>query len=318
MSPGFDAARRAALMSDLVRHLRGRPAELLGFDEVRDELHLTHLMDRGLREVPLSQIVGSLGRSREFNRAFLPREEALRQRWTDVEGLARGPVGFPPIDLYQVGDVYFVVDGHHRVSVARRLGAPSIEARVREFQTPVAVDRHDSIEDILLKKGWTSFLDATGLVPESDDDFRATTVAAYERLLEHIRVHRYFRGIDLDRPFGWDEAVASWRDLVYRPMIRRICESGVMDDFEDRTPTDFYLFVMDHLHTLRERYDDRDIDDEAALRHLRWLLRARRGLTGWWQRLRQRLRERRLHREDKHKDRDRDRDKHKDTKTQRK
>lgn len=290
MSSGFDAARRAAVMSDLLRTLSGRPSELLPFEDVRDELELTHLRDRGLQEIPVDQIVGTLGRAGEFTRAFLPRREELRERWTEVEALAQGMPGFPPIDVYRVGDAYFVVDGHHRVSVARRLGAPTIEARVKEFTTPVDVDRQDTLEDILVKRGHHAFLEATGLEPEADDDYRVTTPAGYERLLKHISDHRYYRGIDLGRPFGWEEAVASWRDLVYRPLVCRIRESGVMEHFPERTPTDLYLFAMDHLASLRERYGDRPIDDATALRHLRWLQRARIGLGGWWRRLVRRLR----------------------------
>lgn len=287
----FDAARRAAVMGDLLRHLRGRPADLLSFDEVREGLELRHLVDRGLREIPLASIVGTLGRAREFNRAFLPREESLRQRWTGAEARARGLEGFPPIDVYQVGEVFFVVDGHHRVSVARRLGAPTIEARVKEFLSPVPVDRHDRIEDILLEGGRADFLEVTGLAPRDDGDFRLTVAAGHEQLLEHIRVHRYFRGLDLGREFGWDEAVASWRDLVYRPVVRHIVDSGVMEGFPDRTPTDLYLFVMDHLHHLRERYPERTVPEEAAVRHFRWLRRREAGpLRRWWRRLIDRLR----------------------------
>jgi len=289
VSTGFDAARRAAVMSDLLRAVSGRPSELLPFEDVRDELELTHLRDRGLQEIPVEKVVGTLGRAGEFTRAFLPRSEDLRQRWTEVEALAQGMQGYPPIDVYKVGDAYFVVDGHHRVSVARRLGAPTIEARVKEFTTPVDVDSQDTLEDILVKRGHLAFLEATGLEPEADDDYHVTTPAGYERLLKHISDHRYYRGIDLERPFGWDEAVASWRDLVYRPLVRRIRESGVMENFPDRTPTDLYLFAMEHLASLRERYGDRPIDDATALRHLRWLQRARIGVGGWWRRLKRRL-----------------------------
>ena len=77
----FDAARRDALMSDLVRAVRGLPSDLLPFDAVRETLRLKSFVDRGLHEVPLDQIVGSLGRVQEFNRAFLLCEESLRGRW---------------------------------------------------------------------------------------------------------------------------------------------------------------------------------------------------------------------------------------------
>lgn len=278
----FDAARRRALISDLLRPLLGRPTELLPFDEVKERLRLRSLVDRGLREVPLDRIVGSLGRQREFTRAFLPREESLRQRWEDVEELAEGLRGFPPVELYQVGEAYFVVDGHHRVSVAHRLGSPAIEARVQEFLTPVPLGKDDSIEQVLLKQGLADFLEATHFAPSGADDFVTTVPQGYDRLLEHIGGHRYFRGIEAQGEISWREAAESWRDRVYRPMVETIRDSGILADFPGRTPTDLYLFVMDHLATLRESYGDH-ATPSRALHHFEL---AHRQATGWRRRLR--------------------------------
>jgi hypothetical protein len=270
---GFDAARLGALMADLLAYVRGRPAGLLSFDTVREKLRLKHLVDRGVAEVPLDRIVGSVGRVAEFNRVFLPRRESLRRRWVELERLAEGPLGFPPVDLYKVGDAYFVVDGHHRVSVARSLGAPTIEARIKEFLTRVPLAADASVRDVLLKEGLAGFLESTGLEPVTEDEYRVSVAAGYERLLEHISGHRYFRGLDTGHQVSWPEAVASWRDNVYRPMVQRIRGSGVMRTFPGRTETDLYLFTMEHLHHLRAQYGDRATPD-AALRHLRWTRRA--------------------------------------------
>ena len=140
---GFDNARRIALMQDLLSHLLKRPADLLPFDQVRERLHLLRVVDRGVQDGPLERIVGTVQREREFNRAFLPREEKLRERWEDLEELALGARGFPPVELYRVGDVDFVVDGHHRV---------------KEFVTDVPLDPGASIEDVILKEGLARFL----------------------------------------------------------------------------------------------------------------------------------------------------------------
>ena len=253
----FDAARRAALMSDLIRPMLGRPVDLISFADVREHLGLASFVDRGIREVKLERIVGSLERSRDFNRAFLPREESLRKRWEDVLRLAEGPKGFPPIDLYQVGDLYFVVDGHHRVSVARSMGGATIEARVREFTTPVQLGPETDLADlarVLRQRGRDEFLAATGIEPEFADELTASDVDAYSRLLEHIEVHRYFLGLEDKRDVTWSEAVASWRWSVYRPMIEAIRACGVLGDFPGHTETDLYLFTMDHLHALREQF----------------------------------------------------------------
>jgi hypothetical protein len=276
-------------MQDLLSHLLKSPADLLPFDQVRERLRLRHMVDRGIQDVPLKRIVGTVQREREFNRAFLPREENLRERWEDLEELSLGARGFPPVELYRVGDVDFVVDGHHRVSVARVQGAPSIEARVKEFLTDVPLNQDASIEDVILKEGLAGFLEATGLVPSSPDEFRVTAPKGYERLLEHISVHRYYRGIELARPFAWNEAVRSWYETVYRPMIETIAQSRILQQFADHTETDLYLFTMDHLHNLRQRYGP-TFPFSRAVRHLELSLAPRKGplakLRLWWTRLR--------------------------------
>jgi len=265
----FDSARWSALMKDLIAHVLKRPADLLSFDEVRDRLQLKKVVDRGVEEVPIDRIAGTLGREREFNRAFLPREEALRERWDDIKDLAEGPKGFPPLELYKVGDTYFVVDGHHRVSVAKSLGTPSVEAHVKEFLTRVPLDPDSTIEDVILKEGLAGFLEATGLSPEGPDEYRLTEPEGYERLLDHISAHRYFRGIETGREVSLEEAIHSWRDSVYRPMTEIIRRSDVMELFPGRTETDLYLFTMDHLHYLRERYGEAAIPSSLGVRHFK-------------------------------------------------
>jgi hypothetical protein len=285
----FDAARRSALMEDLLSILLGRPSELLPFDEVKEELHLRRFVDRGVVEVPLDSIVGTVGREHDFNRAFLPRKEALRDRWRRVSALAEGPEGFPPIEVYKIGDAYFVADGHHRVSVARSMGLSRIEAHVMEFLASVPLSPEESIEDVILKGGLADFLEATGLSPVDPDDFRTTTVIGHERLLEHVKTHRYYLGVEWKRPFTWEEAVASWRDRVYRPMVAAIRKSGVLVEFPGRTETDLYLFTMDHLHHLRERYG-RGVGPEQALTDVRAgagrLRRVARAIRALWDRAR--------------------------------
>ncbi len=282
---GFDSARRTAVMQDLLSHLFRRPVDLLPFDAVRERLRLNRVIDRGVQDVPLERIVGTVQRSREFNRAFLPREDALRERWQDLEEMAEGSPGFPPVELYRVGDVDFVVDGHHRVSVARAKGAPTIEARVKEFVTDVPLSADTSLEDLLRKEGLARFLEATGLSPRTSDEFQVTEPDGYERLLDHISVHRFYRGIELKNPVSWEEAVASWYDSVYRPMVETIRGSRILEQFPGRTETDLYLFTMDHLHHLRSRYGPK-FPLSRAVRHFELTLRPRAGplarLRQWW------------------------------------
>ncbi len=251
----FDEARRAALMSDIVRFLRGLPRDLLPFDAVREKLRLRHTVDRGIQEVPLDRIVGSIGREREFTRMFLPRGESLRARWEEIRENAEGPEGFPTVELYEVGNAYFVLDGHHRVSVIRAMNTPSIEAHVREFISDVPIGSDDSIEELVLRRGRLDFLEATALEAD-DDEFLSTQTDGYERLLDHVDVHRYYMGVEQQRDITAAEAARSWRTNVYEPVIRIIHESGVLEEFPKRTETDLYLFAMDQLHSLRKSSGD--------------------------------------------------------------
>ena len=291
----FDSARRSAFLSDLFAHLAGRPADLLPFEAVRRELRLRHLVERGIQEVPLDRIVGSLNRPAELNRFFFPRDEALRDRWKEIKDLAEGQTGFPPVELYQVGQVYFVVDGHHRISVARAFDTPTIEAHVQGFLTPVPLGPDDSLEDVLLRRGLADFLEVTGLVPAAPDEFRVTVADGYSRLLEHIRVHGYYKGIEAGRDIPWHEEVASWRDTVYRPTIGIIRRSGILDEFPGRTETDLYLFLMDHLHRLRQEVDNPQLPPESAVEALEQEQRSEEkpGLRHWLSERKRRRRKRR-------------------------
>lgn len=252
----FDDARRRALEVDLARARRGLPPDLLPFDAVREKLRLRHSVDRGLLDVPLDRIVGSLGRDRDFNRLFFPRDESLRGRWEGVRKLALGEAGFASVELYKVGDAYFVIDGHHRVSVARHFNTPTIEAEVREFVTNIPVEPNDSLEGLALRRGRADFLEATGV------DAEATELDAYERLLDHISVHGWYE------KKAWPDAIASWRSHVFEPMLDVIRRSGVMEQFPGRTETDLYLYAMDHLYFLREREGD-DAGAAAAVEEMK-------------------------------------------------
>ena len=133
----FNSARRRAFLEDAVGLLRRRPKDLLSFDEVRRKLGLLTSRDRGVSEIPLDKIVGSVGKFREFTRSFWPRREEIRARWQRVYTFIHSARGLPPIEVYQVGDVFFVLDGNHRVSVGRQIGLKVIEAHVTEFVSPI-------------------------------------------------------------------------------------------------------------------------------------------------------------------------------------
>ena len=133
----FQRARRSATMQQILARLRGKSDTLLCYNEVRRQLQAGPAVERGLQEIPLNKIVGSVGRYQDFTRAFLPKRDSNKDRWARVKAAITDMKGMPPIEVYQLGAVYFVNDGNHRVSVARQLGSKTISAYVTEIETRV-------------------------------------------------------------------------------------------------------------------------------------------------------------------------------------
>lgn len=247
----FTSARTKAVFRQLLAFLTGQKNDLMPFDLVSAKLHIGGPIYRGVRPVPVANIIGSVNRYKDFDRAFLPTQDFTASRWQSINRAWYEDVNLPPILLYQVGEVYFVVDGNHRVSVARELGQEYIDADVRECAVRVPVTPNlqaDDLEELGVK---VAFLERTGfdhLRPDAQLD--VTVLGGYDRLLEHIAVHRYFMGLDFKRDIDEAEAVGHWYDEVYQPVVAVIRESGLLAAFPGKTETDFYLWVMDHRHYL--------------------------------------------------------------------
>jgi hypothetical protein len=130
-------------ITDLWGRVTGSKTDLVRFADVAQPLHLRQQLARGLRIVPLQQIVGSVGRAQDFTHTFMPRSKVNEERWAQIEMAFQKMETLPPVELYQVGKVYFVRDGHHRISVARANGLREIEADVVELPSPVLLQVED-------------------------------------------------------------------------------------------------------------------------------------------------------------------------------
>jgi nucleotide-binding universal stress UspA family protein len=249
----FQYARRQADLETIIARLTGHSAELLSYEQVRRQLKAQTPVERGLRNIPLDAIVGSVGRYTDFTRTFLPLQDSSKERWARVKAAMTSQVGLPPVEVYQIGQVYFVLDGNHRVSVARQLGATHIEARVTEVPVKVPLSPDTQPDDLIIKAEYAGFLEKTQLDqlrPEAD--LRVTAPGQYELLLEHIEVHRYFMGLERQREIPYREAVAHWYDEVFLPVVAIIRHRGMLRDFPDRTETDLYLWLAEHRTALAE------------------------------------------------------------------
>ena len=248
----FSKARFKSFINQAVAVLSGqRPTTLLSYDEIKEKLHIGGPIYRGVKTIRVDQIAGSLNRYHEFDRAFLPKEDQLANRWQKVDRAFYQDVNLPPVVLYKVGDVYFVVDGHHRVSVAREQGQTFIDAEIRECATRVNITPNIRPEDLEILGTKVRFLERTvldNIRPQAN--IKTTITDGFERMLEHIAVHLYFMGLDLKRDISEEEAVAHWYDTVYMPIIEVIRKSNILKDFPNRTEGDLYLWTLDHQHYL--------------------------------------------------------------------
>lgn len=249
----FQRLRWWADIEHLLARLRGQSDDLLPFEEVRQRVRASVAGERQLREIPLDAIVGSVGRYHDFNRNFLPRRDDDWQRWSRVMAAVESWHGWPPIEVYQIGDAYFVIDGNHRVSVARQMGMDHIQAYVIPLQSRVPIDPSMTLEEVIIAGEYAGFLEATRLdTLRPGCDLRVTVAGQYEKLRQQIE-HLQQRLTTADTASSFVEAACIWYDQVYRPIADLIQERGLLRDFPQRTTTDLYLWLCDHRDELSKR-----------------------------------------------------------------
>jgi len=210
----FGAASRSPFVSELTAILTGRQQMLLPLDDTVRAARMDGLVDRGVQEIPVMQIRGSEGRITDFDSSFHPLKQHLRERWIRLFNLIQQGREMPPISVYRVGEVYFVKDGHHRVSVARHLGREVIRACVVEIKTRAPLDADVDAEDLLKVAEYASFLERTQLDrtrPEAR--LHCSHLGRYDVVYDHILGHRYFMSVDQGRDVPVREAAASWYDF---------------------------------------------------------------------------------------------------------
>ena len=250
----FQRARRRARLEMVASWLSGKSSEMLQYDEIRRNVQLTESAAVHLEDIPLSAIVGSVSREADFSRQLLPLNESDNIRWAKVKQAFESQEGVPPIEVFQVGEAYFILDGHHRASVARQMGASHIQAYVRKVQSPVPLEPDDQIEDVVLKAERAKFITTTRLdETRPETDLRCTAPDGYAKLLEHISAHQYFMGIDQKREISYQDAVLHWHDTVYLPVIQVVRRDDLLSEFPVNTETDLYLWIMDRRTELEEK-----------------------------------------------------------------
>jgi hypothetical protein len=284
----FGRARRRRALSRLAAALRREPSDvnvILPFDEVVEALGRRGEKRLGLQTIPLDSIVGTVDRSREFDRAFRPTSGRVRPRWERIAMAQRKGQAMPPIDVYRIGDMHFVKDGHHRVSVARALSYTDINAYVTEVLTQVGADHEIRMRDLPLKSHERLFYERVPLPPEARTRIHLSDEWTYAALAEAVEAWG-FRVIQARRePMSRHEVAKAWFREEYEPVVAMLDEAKLLP--KDVTDTEAYM----HLAALRylilrtHAWDDaiidairRDLehpsrDDDTLVRRLRRELR---------------------------------------------
>jgi hypothetical protein len=268
--PGSDAqsdfarARRARVLSDIARRMRREPDDvglILPFEEVVEALGRTGQHDVGLQVVPLDAVVGSVDRTVDFDRGFRPTSPRLRSRWERIAAAQRRGESMPPVSLFKIGDLYFVRDGHHRVSVAKSLGRPDIDAYVTEVETRVPLDSETRLSDLPLKDHERLFFERVPLPAEARGRIAVSDPWDYGVLAEAVEAWGYRamqeRGSFMDRA----EVARRWYAEEYAPVAEMLRDGGLAAPGE--TETDAFLRVAaDRYRVLRtHEWNDHVLDE---------------------------------------------------------
>jgi hypothetical protein len=227
----FARERRRRALSLIAARLRSEPDDvspMLPFEEVVAALGRRGEADLGIQVIALDTIVGTVDRRPDaFDRSFRPATGDVRGRWQRVAAARRRGESLPPIDVYRIGELHFVQDGHHRVSVARAMGDTTIEAHVREVITALGAGRELRLRDLPLKQHERMFHERVPLPPAArrriqlSDEWRyaqlATLVESWGFRVSHAREHLLSR----------KEMAEAWFRDEYEPVVKVLEEAGI-------------------------------------------------------------------------------------------
>jgi hypothetical protein len=229
------------------------------------------------------QVVGTDSRKSDFDRDFRPRRPDLRERWQQVENAFRDG-GFPPIVVYQLGDVYFVIDGHHRVAIARQQGVEAIDAEVTELKARWHLPADADVVELIHAEQERIFMDESGLGEARPDvRMRFSRPVGYVQLLETVHIHGYHLMVDAQRALPREEIAADWYEHVYAPTVDVIHRERLDEVCPEVTDPDRFLWVYQRRRELVPEYGRQPLG-EAVRKATEQLARERRGIRGFFRR----------------------------------
>lgn len=243
----FDSARARAFRRALRSILTGRATRLRSIEPLLRASGMEGRAFRGVQEIPVDRILGSIApeaKTSDFDPRFLPVNRRMRERWTRIYLAMVEGDELPPIDVYRVDRNYYVIDGHHRVSVARNLRRPTISARVIDVKTRAPLDPDIEAGALLRTAEYAAFLETTQLHrsrPEAR--LECSRLGRYDTILNHILGHGYFVSLEKGRAVPLPEAAALWYDHVYLPVAGAIRKHRVLEELSGWTEADLYVEI---------------------------------------------------------------------------
>ncbi len=264
----FTKAHNKALFNEIQHFVNQEESHLLSFNDIKTLLKPKNEVYLGMRAVPVDAIVGSEGRYQDFDNHFFPKSMHLKNRWEKIDEAHLTDIILPPISLYEIGGIYFVRDGNHRVSVARSKGVECIDAEVVSLKSEIKLKPGMTKSQILKsvieyeKRVFyleTSFGDVTDFWKL---DFSA--IGQYDVIYNHILTHKYFINEKQTEEISMHDAILSWYENVYQPVISVIKKHHILRKFKNRTSSDLYVWLIKYWDELKNKFGNEiQLDDVA-------------------------------------------------------
>ena len=252
----FSKVRNKALVNSLQHLLSPEETKLISLNDIKEMLRPDNEVYVGMKTVPVDKIIGSEGRYNDFDNLFFPKHSHLKNRWLNIDKAYMKGVILPAVTLYEIGGVYFVRDGNHRVSVAKARGVECIDAEVTSLRTEIRLTPGKSMETIIrqiiayekrLFYAKTNYGDITG-----DWSLDFTTAGQYDVIYNHILTHKYYINLNQVEEISMTDAIMSWFNTVYMPVVNTITQHKIMKKFKRRTVSDLYVWLVKYWDELKK------------------------------------------------------------------
>lgn len=286
----FFRARNKAFINEVTHVLDPKEASLISFNDIKEVIKPQNETYVGMQTIPISKIVGSEGRYKDFDNQFLPKRNFIKDRWERVDDAVIKDIILPPIMVYELAGLYFVRDGNHRVSVAKSKGVEFIDAEVVSLKTEIKLKSTKSPKEIIkqiINYEKRNFYFETSFGEITDYwNLNFSLTGQYDIILQHILTHKYYINQKHSEEVSMEDAILSWFQCVYTPVIAIIEKYRLVHYVKGHTTDDLYIWLMNCYSNLKEKYGNEIAIDEAVRDFKKtYKLSLFRTVTNFWNKL---------------------------------